>query len=154
MNDLKTKVTKIVIEKSREILLEQLPNQLEDDLNELICEFIQDGIGSHYNEQLNHTLENISRKHQIPLELLLRDIPQNDGGDRCRGIKRGEVRCSFKAGENGYCKFHQQQAINVTSRCPPSLQLHNHGSEKMFVRGCPGCEQKGLIELSRLFSND
>jgi hypothetical protein len=24
----------------------------------------------------------------------------------------------------------------------------------MFVRGCPGCEQKGLIGLSRLFSNE
>ena len=159
MIDVKSRVTKLVIEKTREIILEQLPNRLENDLNELICEFVEDGVDSYYNEQLNQTLENISKKHQIPLELLLRDIPQINGGDRCRGKKRGrdgggEVRCSFKAGENGYCKYHKQQGEKVQPRCLPSLQLHNHGSEKMFVRGCPGCEQKGLIGLSRLFSNE
>ena len=159
MIDVKSRVAKLVMEKAREIILEELPNRLENDLNELICEFVEDGVDSYYNEQLNQTLENISKKHQIPLELLLRDIPQINGGDRCRGKKRGrdgspEVRCSFKACENGYCKYHQRQGEKVQQRCLPSLQLHNHGPEKMFVRGCQGCEQKGLIELSRLFSND
>lgn len=141
MIDTKTKATKLV-------------NRLENDLNELICETVEDAISSHCEERLNQTLVNISKKHQISLELLLREIPQIDGEERCRGKKHTGDRCSFKAGENGYCKFHQQQATNSKSRCLPSLQLHNHGPEKMFVPGCPGCEQKGLIELGRLFSND
>tara|TARA_R110001606_G_scaffold366441_2_gene521625 strand:+ start:3842 stop:4267 length:426 start_codon:yes stop_codon:yes gene_type:complete len=141
MNDINARVKKLV-------------HRLENDLNELICESVEDGISSYHDEKLNQTLENISKKHQISLELLLRDIPKIEGVDRCRGIKPGGVRCSFKAGENGYCKFHQRQSEKVQPRCLPSLQLHNHGSEKMFVRGCPGCEQKGLIELGRLFSND
>ena len=108
---------------------------------------------------MSKTLENISKKHQIPLELLLRDVADISGVDRCRGKKmmkdgKGEVRCKFKAGENGYCKYHHQQGEKIKPRCLPSLQLHNHGPEKMNVPGCPGCEQKGLIELSRLLSNE
>ena len=159
MIEAKLRLTKLVIEKAKEILLTHLPSEIEKDLNEIVCDLVQDGIDTYHSEQMSKTLENISKKHQIPLELLLRDVADISGVDRCRGKKmmkdgKTEVRCKFKAGENGYCKYHHQQGEKIKPRCLPSLQLHNHGPEKMNVPGCPGCEQKGLIELSRLLSNE
>ena len=154
-----TRLTKVVIEKTKEILLRQLPGEIEHELNEIVCELVEEGVETYHTEQLSKTLENISKKHQIPLELLLRDIPQISGEERCRGKKKskdesGDFRCKFKAGENGYCKFHQQQGEKIKPRQLPSQQLHNHGPEKMNVPGCPGCEQKGLIDLGRLLFNE
>ena len=124
MIDVKSRVTKLVIEKTREIILEQLPNRLENDLNELICEFVEDGVNSYYNEQLNQTLENISKKHQIPLELLLRDIPQINGGDRCRGKNGGEM----EVGKSGVLsRLVKMDTVNITNikvkRCNRDVYL-------------------------------
>ena len=154
MIEAKARLTKLVIEKAKQILISQLPSEIETDLNEFVCVLFQEGFEAYHSEQMSKTLENISKKHQIPLELLLRDIPDINGAERCRGKKNGEIRCKFKASENGYCKYHHQQGEKIKQRCLPNLQLHNHGPEKMNVPGCPGCERKGLIELSRLFANE
>jgi hypothetical protein len=151
----KTRLTKLVVDKAKDVLLRQLPDELEHELNEVICELVEESVETYHTQQLNTILENISKKHQIPLELLLRDIPQISAEERCRGKRKdGESRCKFKATENGYCKFHHQQGEKIKQRQLPSLQLHNHGPEKMNVPGCPGCEQKGLIDLSRLLFNE
>lgn len=154
MIEAKARLTKLVINKTKDILLSQLPGEIETDLNEIVCDLVQEGIEAYHSEQMSKTLENISKKHQIPLELLLRDVSGVTDTERCRGKKNGGIRCKFKAGENGYCKYHHQQGEKIKPRCLPNLQLHNHGPEKMNVPGCPGCERKGLIDLSRLFSNE
>jgi hypothetical protein len=159
MIEAKARLTKLVINKTKDILLSQLPSEIETELNEIVCDLVQEGIEAYHSEQMSKTLENISKKHQIPLELLLRDVPGVGDTDRCKGKKTlkdgsGEIRCKFKASENGYCKYHHQQGEKIKQRCLPNLQLHNHGPEKMNVPGCPGCERKGLIELSRLFANE
>ena len=87
MIEAKARLTKLVIEKAKEILLSQLPSEIETDLNEIVCDLVQDGIDTYHSEQMSKTLENISKKHQIPLELLLRDVADISGVDRCRGKK-------------------------------------------------------------------
>ena len=151
MIDVKRKATKLVFEKAKD--WNKDCEQLEDDLHELINQSIQHGLDEYRNEQMNSTLKNISKKHQIHLEVLLRDILPVDRIEKCRGkTRKSGVRCSYKAGENGYCKFHQQQGEKVQPRCLPSLQLHNHGLEKMNVPGCPGCGPKSALRRTNTTS--
>ena len=146
MIDVKTKATKLVFEKAKD--WNKDCEQLEDDLHELISQSIEDGLNEYRNDQMDLTLKHISEKQQIPLQLLLRDIVPVDRIEKCRGkIRKSGVRCSYKAGENGYCKYHQRQGEKVQPRCLPSLLLHNHGNEKMFVRGCPGCVPKSPVNF-------
>ena len=64
MIEAKARLTKLVIEKAKEILLSQLPSEIETDLNEIVCDLVQDGIDTYHFEQMSKTLENISKKHQ------------------------------------------------------------------------------------------
>ena len=71
------RITRLVIEKSKKVLLEQLPKLLEDDLNDIIQDLVEKEVQERRTELLTRTLENISKKHQIPLEILLYDVPGN-----------------------------------------------------------------------------
>jgi hypothetical protein len=150
-----SKITKLVIEKSKEVLLDHLPQILEDSLHDLVEEEVQ----ARRSDFLTKTLENISKKHQIPLEILLYDVPGNE--QRCRGKKRSrdghDVRCMFNATQGGYCKFHQGQCEAIEKRRFPNANtnMHTHGPEQMNVSGCPGCaSSNGLIDLHRLMFNE
>jgi hypothetical protein len=148
-----SKITKLVIEKSKEVLLEHLPQILEDSLHDLVEEEVQ----ARRSDFLTKTLENISKKHQIPLEILLYDVPGNE--QRCRGKKRSrdghDVRCTFNATRGGYCKFHQGQCESIENRRLLNTNMHTHGPEQMNVPGCPGCaSSNGLIDLHRLMFNE
>ena len=98
---------------------------------------------------VNEYAEKISKKHGIPLEQLLKDIPESYTITTCKGSKNNGQRCGFKAFENGYCKHHASQGQRICKRSFSSTgSIHNHGPEMMFVRGCPGCEaSNGLIDL-------
>lgn len=151
------KITKLVIEKSRQVLLEHLPNILEDELQFVVHHLVEEEIQKRRSELLTETLENISKKHQIPLDVLLYDIPGDDV--KCRGTKRTrdgrEVRCSFNATRGGYCKFHQGQGQSIQSRRLEDGNTHTHGPDRINVPGCPGCAAtNGLIDLQRIMFNE
>ena len=151
------RITRLVIEKSKKVLLEQLPKLLEDDLNDIIQDLVEEEVQERRTELLTRTLENISKKHQIPLEILLYDVPGNE--QKCRGKKRTrdgrDVRGTFNATHGGYCKFHQGQCESIESRRLSSMNLHTHGPEQINVPGCPGCaSSNGLIDLHRIMFNE
>ena len=140
----KNKFTKIVIDNIKNIINDHLPDLLEESCNE----FIYDMIDEEANERVNKKLDEVSKVHGIPLDLLLRE---SDDVTICKGtkIKDGVThRCSFKAVDSGYCKFHKVQGDKIKKRDLSSVNSHTHGPEQMFVRGCPACESKNkLIDL-------
>ena len=152
----KDKITKIVTDNIKKIVGEYLPQLIEEAVNECIYEVVDDEVSKYTDEKISSTLENISKVHGIPLDLLLRDMPECDKRGICKGV-RGSKRCIFKGTHDGYCKFHKAQGERIKKRELPSVNLHTHGPEKMFVRGCPGCECSGskeLIDLGSLFGNE
>ena len=118
---------------------------LYDNVVKLMDEALEERI----NVVVNEYAEKISKKHGIPLEQLLKDIPESYTITTCKGTKNSGQRCGFKAFENGYCRHHASQGHRVCQRSFSSTgSIHNHGPEIMFVRGCPGCEaSNGLIDL-------
>ena len=118
---------------------------LYDNVVKLMDEALEERI----NVVVNEYAEKISKKHGIPLEQLLKDIPESYTITTCKGTKNNGQRCGFKAFENGYCGHHASQGHRVCQRVFSSTgSIHNHGPEIMFVRGCPGCEaSNGLIDL-------
>lgn len=150
--NVKDKITRIVADSIRK----HLPQLIEEAVNECIYEVVDDEVSRYTDEKLSGTLENISKVHGIPLDLLLRDLPECDKRGICKGV-RGSKRCIFKGIHDGYCKFHRAQGERIKRRDLPSVNIHTHGTDKMFVRGCPGCEcseSKQLIDLGTLFCNE
>jgi hypothetical protein len=148
----KSKITKIVVENIRHLIYEQLPDLIDDAITEHIYNMVDEEVNNNYNERLNKKLEEISKIHAIPLDLLLRDIPESNNHAMCKGVKTckdgSKQRCAFRAVDDGYCKFHKAQGEKIKKRELPSRDSHTHGPEQMFVRGCPGCEIKNeLIDL-------
>lgn len=114
---------------------------------EKIAELIDEELEKRVNEIINEFATKISRKHAIPLEHLLKDIPDTFKVTVCKGTKANGHRCTTKALSGGYCGFHITQSMRLRPP-PPSSNLHNHGPEKLFVKGCPGCiDTEGLIEM-------
>ena len=69
------KITKLV----NQILVDHLPSY---GLNELVAEFVEEEVQT----KLTQTLENVSKKYQIPMDILLHDIPGLSEEQRCRHI--------------------------------------------------------------------
>ena len=141
---MEAKITKLV----NQVLVDHLGSY---KLDEIITEFVEDEVQT----KLTQTLENISKKHQIPLEILLHDIPGLSDEQRCRGHKAKGVRCTFKAVHNGYCKFHEHQGRDLESRRLTDPNQHNHRPGEWNVPGCPACERgrRGLRDLNTLLYN-
>jgi predicted house-cleaning noncanonical NTP pyrophosphatase (MazG superfamily) len=148
----KNKITKIVIENIKKLIYDQLPEMIDDAISEHIYEMVDEEVNQNYTERLNKKLEDISKVHAIPLDLLLRDLTDTNNDHICKGVRMAKDginrRCAFRALEGGYCKFHRAQGEKIKKRELSSKNTHTHGPEQMFVKGCPGCENKNeLIDL-------
>jgi hypothetical protein len=98
----------------------------------------------------------VSKKHGISLELLLRDIPPKYETAMCKGHKVDGEKCGFRAVENGYCRTHVVQFERIRERIIIPRTLHTHGSERMYVRGCPACDasKNELIDMTSILRNE
>lgn len=155
----KEKITKLVIDNVKKLVSENLPQLIEDSINECIYELVESEMGVQENEKITVVLDHISKNHGIPLDLLLRDIPTLSNNTMCRGVKKNKdglnTRCTFKAVNDGYCKYHTNQGEKIKKRFLPNQNLHTHGPEKMFVKDCPACiASKGLIDLRGMIYNE
>ena len=120
-------------------------------LSQKIIQLVDEELEDRVNTILNEYAEAISKKHAIPLELLLKDIPKTFVSTVCKGTKSDGHRCTFKALAGGYCRHHTAQGQRICQRSFSSSSLHNHGPDQMFVRGCPGCQtSKELIDLNTI----
>ena len=127
-----------------------------------LIEKISDLVDSEVNERLNILFSDyaniISKKHQIGLDLLLKDIPSVVVPSLCRGTRKDGQRCTYSSFENGYCKYHSKQGERLRNKVGPSIQIqHTHGSERYYDPSCPACQRSSnneLIELCSIISNE
>ena len=127
-----------------------------------LVEKISDLVDSEVNERLNILFSDyantISKKHQIDLDLLLKDIPSVVVPSLCRGTRKDGQRCTFSSFENGYCKHHSKQGERLKIKVGPSIQnQHTHGSERYYDPSCPACQRSSsneLIELCSIIGNE
>ena len=75
-------------------------------LHEKITQIVDEELEERVNAILNEYAIKISKKHAIPLELLLKDIPTSFVSTTCKGTKSDGPRCYFMSLYNFYCRFH------------------------------------------------
>ena len=109
--------------------------RVSDNLNRVF----NDEVEKACHERMLIYVQSISTIHNIPLKLLLRDMP-NPGG-YCLGIKKGGQPCTRRASQDGFCLSHATSAelhepVNVNT----NIVRHNHAFPPLFKLGCPACE--------------
>lgn len=124
-------------------------------LHTKLFDMFEEEVNERVSTLLGEYAETISRKHAVPLDILLRDLPVVAKVSLCKGTKSNGQRCLFRASDSGYCRHHTTQGNKIKMRSLSSSNLHTHGPEKMYVRGCPGCENsKQLIDLGHVLGNE
>lgn len=119
--------------------------RVSDNLNRVF----NDEVEKACHERMLIYAQSISTIHNIPLKLLLRDLP-NPGG-YCLGIKKGGQPCTRKASHDGFClshttssKLHEPVSVNT------STVRHNHAFPPLFKPGCPACESSSSNQFRDL----
>ena len=82
-------------------------------LNEKIADLLEEELKLRMDLLLTEYAETISKKYQISLQLLLKDIPCVSVTSTCMGTKPDGSRCTFKGIHNGYCGKHQKQGEKI-----------------------------------------
>jgi len=96
--------------------------------------------------EINKHNVNISKKHQISLETLTKDISETCAPGICKGIMNDSTRCTYKVVEgSAYCNIHKDQGEVII--CPQIVRRsgneHTHTDPDLRnVPGCPGCEKR------------
>jgi len=126
--------------------------------NEKINDILEEEIKLRIDLTITSFAETISKKYQIPLIQLLKHVPKVSATATCMGTKPDGTRCTFKAGENGYCGKHQKQGQKIKQRFHETFNGHTHGPGLRNVAGCPACERSfstnRLIDLDSLLNNE
>jgi len=117
---------------------------------------LQELVDAEVQKQLMKYAQVISKRHDISLKLLLRDIPLVSGapvseepvsdGTRCLGVTGRGIQCTFTGKFCGYCKRHvsQRKERPRTVESPMSEKNPHVGHtmmECLFLPGCPACEK-------------
>ena len=119
--------------------------RVSDNLNRVF----NDEVEKACHERMLIYAQSISTIHNIPLKLLLRDLP-NPGG-YCLGIKKGGQPCTRKASHDGFCLSHAtssklHEPVNVNT----ATIRHNHAFPPLFKVGCPACESSSSNQFRDL----
>ena len=127
-------------------------------LNEKIAYLLEEELKLRMDLLLTEYAETISKKYQISLQLLLKDIPCVSVTSTCMGTKPDCSRCTFKGIHNGYCGKPQKQGEKIKQRFHETFNGHTHGPCLRNVAGCPACERSfssnRLIDLDSLLNNE
>lgn len=116
-------------------------------LSQVVHDAIEQEIEARVNEKITKVLEVISRKYDITLARLLKDLSSIDTSQStcCCGITRTGKRCQKIGKYDGFCKSHMSQkpdkrvTRSASSPQKPTLQ-HIHSIPPLFMKGCPACE--------------
>ena len=98
-------------------------------LHEKITQIVDEELEERVNAILNEYALTISKKHAIPLELLLKDIPTSFVSTTCKGTKSDGNRCTFRSMYNGYCRHHKTQGERICQRTFSSSSLRKRVAE-------------------------
>ena len=122
-------------------------------MNSVLVEKLQKLIEEEVRIQVNKYAQIISKRHDISLKLLLRDVdlvftePETTG--RCRGITGKKTQCLATGKHDGYCSRHVIQRkvpalvkTPSTAQLDPGIPVHIGHSlqECLYLPGCPACE--------------
>lgn len=108
-----------------------------------INSLIEDEIEARVNQRLSGLLEHISKKWDISLVQLLKDISTGIPDTKmtqCLGShKKSQKRCKNKPQPNGFCHMHQSQVPKKYES--PKMQQHTHSLPPFYLKGCPVCDK-------------
>lgn len=105
---------------------------VSDEVDRRVYERLSDYTEINVQVKLSEFAVIISRRHNIPLNLILRDIPLSKSGTcLCKGVKRNGTVCTrFVDKGKEYCGFHDDQKERFKSLCithsDSSSQLHDN----------------------------
>lgn len=90
------------------------------------------------HERMLKFVQKVSITHNIPLKLLMRDMPNPMG--YCMGVKKGGEPCTRKASHEGFCMSHAttnrlHEPVNIKTEI-----RHNHPFPPFYKSGCPACD--------------
>ena len=130
-------------------------------LSELLIAQIFKAVDDEITKQVNYKISKfadlVSKRHGIPLKLLMEDMAKTNGmkpsssePDVCMGIVKGGNRCKRRGIHNGFCGWHLNQKkekearIEMTAMQSPVEQIkHTHPIGKpLFLVGCPACARQ------------
>jgi Fe-S-cluster containining protein len=131
--------------------MDGLVNEIIDEAKEHIDKLIEtklkkvihDRITNYVEEFFDEYLSTVNKKHGISLELLLRDLPERFEQTRCKGLKKNGTRCTHKATDEGFCRWHVDQkrvkTVAVMNRANQATTGHNHPMSIPYMHDCPAC---------------
>ncbi len=116
-------------------------------LSQAINDALEQEIENRVNERITKILEVISKKYDITLSRLLKDLSsmEKTSSTYCCGLTRTGKRCQKSGKYDGYCKSHMSQkpdrrVTRSTSSPPKVTQQHTHSIPPLFMKGCAACE--------------
>ena len=116
-------------------------------MSEAILKVIEDEIMNQVHAKLSKYIEHVSRRHGIPMKLLLEDVAvlKDLKDTQCKGLVKGGLRCKRRGLHDGYCGWHlNQKKQQKVVDCVPADKIvkHTHPIGKpLFLEGCPACER-------------
>ena len=113
-------------------------------ISDQIADLINQEVQKKVQEALSTFAETISKSYKIPLNLLLRDIPNSSSTTTiyCLGIKAGGIRCKMQGKYEGYCRHHfmQKSKFQPTKIIQEKKNIHTHGIPPLYQEGCGACQ--------------
>jgi hypothetical protein len=121
-----------------------------------LFEKLQELVEAEVQKQLMKYAQIISKKHDISLKLLLRDIPSKIVTEtateqvttgQCLGITAAKRQCKVSGKHGGYCMRHvdQKKVMKQVVSTDELVTLNPHVGhimkECMYLIGCPACEK-------------
>jgi hypothetical protein len=129
---------------------------LSENVIAQIFKAVDDEITKQLNYKLSKFADLVSKRHGIPLKLLLEDMvktnsakPSSSEPDMCMGIVKGGNRCKRRGIHGGFCGWHLNQKkekearIEMTTQPTVEQVKHTHPIGKpLFLAGCPVCARQ------------
>lgn len=122
---------------------------------------VDEEVKKQVNQKITKYIDYVSKKYDISLNLLLRDLgnidnlqipesPSRSSMDgQCMGVRSGNTRCKLKGRFGGYCRWHQDQKKSISRPtsghdlsnivCKPVVE-HTHTLPPLYMKGCPACD--------------
>jgi len=117
-------------------------------MNQTLIDKIQNLIEEEVRVQVNRYAQIISKRHDISLKLLLRDIgllqSSTEVSTRCLGITGKKTQCLAAGKYDGYCSRHviQRKVPLLVAPTPVGVVHIGHTlQESLYLAGCPACDK-------------
>lgn len=130
-------------------------------VSDALVALLEQEINKQVNAKITKYIEYVSRRYDVSLKLLLRDLECIDNLPtvsepvsecQCIGMRSGNKRCKLRGQFGGYCRWHQDQKKRkepVSTLCQPVVE-HNHSIPPLFSAECPACQKTSSTPQKKL----